>query len=175
VSVYEFKHESIHDPRVTLSRESFKIIKENDTASNALAIFYSDAANWRFSLITSDYRTGKPAKQVERTFSNPRRYSYLLGEGCRRHTPESMLFSKGRVTSLEDLSSRFAIDVVTKKFYAELFEWYDKWAVNMVKFPVGEGAAAKLPENPIPRQTASPLSGLSPGSFLSGFLNRKIC
>jgi hypothetical protein len=69
LSVYEFQHESLNDPRVTLSRESFKIIEANDTASNALAVFYSDAANWRLSLITSDYSVGKtnePPRRLRR-------------------------------------------------------------------------------------------------------------
>jgi tRNA1(Val) A37 N6-methylase TrmN6 len=148
VSVYEFKHESINDPRVTLSRESFKIIEANDTSSNALAVFYSDTENWRLSLITSDYTTGKTNKQVKRNFSNPRRYSYLLGEECKRHTPESMLITKGKINSTEDLIRRFAVDVVTKEFYTALFRWYDDWAVNLVKFPVGKGGGAHLPQKP---------------------------
>jgi tRNA1(Val) A37 N6-methylase TrmN6 len=148
VSIYEFKHESTTDPRVTLSRESFKIIETNDTASNALAIFYSDTAHWRLSLITSDYSIGKTTKQVNRTFSNPRRYSYLLGENCKKHTPEEMLITKGKINSAEDLIRRFAVDVVTKEFYTALFRWYDDWAVNVVKFPIGKGGGAHLPQKP---------------------------
>jgi hypothetical protein len=139
VSVYEFRHESANDPRVTLSRESFKIIEDHDTASNALAVFYSDTANWRLSLITSDYNIGKTTTQAKRNFSNPRRYSYLLGEGCKRHTPEAMLITKGKIHTEEDLIGRFAVDVVTKEFYTALFKWYDDWAVHMVKFPIGKG------------------------------------
>jgi hypothetical protein len=150
LSVYEFVHSSRHDPRVSLSREAFTILARYDnTASNALAVFYNeDSAAWRLSLITSEYSVGKTSKQAKRGFSNPRRFSYLLGEGCKKHTPETMLFAKGKIATIDDLSSRFAVDVVTKEFYRELFDWYDKWAVNVVKFPVGEGAAAGLPENP---------------------------
>jgi predicted RNA methylase len=127
LSVYEFVHSSRHDPRVSLSREAFALLKHYDnTASNALAVFYNeDSAAWRLSLITSEYSVGKTSKQVKRGFSNPRRYSWLLGEGCKRHTPESMLF-KGKVGTIDDLSSRFAIDAVTKKFYQEIYVWYKK-------------------------------------------------
>jgi methylase of polypeptide subunit release factors len=139
LSVYEFRHSGILDPRVTLSRESFKIIETNDTASNALAIFYSDAAHWRLSLITSDYSIGKTTKHVKHTFSNPRRYSYLLGKNCKKHTPESMLNRKDNpVKTVQELKGRFAIEVVTEVFYKELFKWYE-WAKNLAEFPDGSG------------------------------------
>ncbi|MDR2807662.1 MAG: hypothetical protein LBB43_01490, partial [Spirochaetaceae bacterium] len=151
LSVYEFKHSGIHDPRVSLSRESFKIIETNDVSSRALAVFYNEnSAQWRLSLITSDYYIGKTTKQVKRTFSNPRRFSWLLGEGCKRHTPEAMLFGKakdkdkGKIQSFDDLAKRFAIDAVTKEFYRELFKWYDESAVPAVKYPQGVGAKVQL-------------------------------
>jgi hypothetical protein len=145
ISIYEFKHHSRNDPRVTLSRESFSILKNNDIVSNALAVFYNeDSSQWRLSLITSDYIITENKKRAERTFSNPRRYSYLLGKGCKRHTPESVLFTKGKIKSIDDLVSHFAIDVVTKKFYSELFNWYDAFAMPLVKFPEGIGAKVTL-------------------------------
>jgi hypothetical protein len=144
ISVYEFKHQSKNDPRVTLSRESFNILKNNDAVSNAFAVFYNeDSTQWRLSLITSDYNINENKKRAERTFSNPRRYSYLLGENCKRHTPEQMLFTKGKIKSNEDMINRFAIDVVTKQFYQELFQWYE-WAVPLVKYPEGFGNKVKL-------------------------------
>ncbi len=79
-----------------------------------LAVFYSAKSNaWRLSLITSDYEfvNGK----VKPLYSNPKRFSFKLGEGCKKHTPESMLSKK--VTSFEDLRKRFDIEVVTKEFY----------------------------------------------------------
>ena len=147
LSVYEFMHNSGHDPRVTLSRESFSILDKNDTEPNALAVFFNEEnAQWRLSLITSDFTLGKKKGRIKRDFSNPRRFSYLLGENCQLHTPESMLYKDYRVKSEEDLISRFAIEVVTKQFYKDLFMWYDTWAVNLVKFPTGIGAAAGLPK-----------------------------
>jgi len=148
LGVYEFRHGSSHDPRVTLSRESFNILR-NNIESHALAVFFNeDTAQWRFSLIASDYTVGKKTGQVKREFSNPRRFSYLLGENCKLHTPESMLINKGIVKSVDDLVTRFAIEVVTKEFYKELFKWYDDWAVALVKFPSGRGKAASLPKEP---------------------------
>jgi len=149
LSVYEFRHNSILDPRVSLSRESFDIIDKNETEPNALAVFYNEnVSQWRLSLITSDYTFGRKKGHVERKFSNPRRFSYLLGEGRNLRTPQSMLNKEYRVKSEEDLVSRFAIEVVTKQFYRELFNWYDSWAIHLVNFPTGIGRNAKKSEKP---------------------------
>ena len=78
ISVYEMKHKSEHDPRVTLSREAFKIMA-NFSKRKALVFFVSDNAdNYRLSLITIDLKL--EGKRVTKLFSNPRRYSFLLGE-----------------------------------------------------------------------------------------------
>jgi hypothetical protein len=115
VSVYEFTHASPGDSRVALSRESFKIIETADFVSNALAVFRSETdPNWRLSLITSDYRPADT--KITHSLSNPRRFSWLLGKGCKKHTPTAILFSRGNVKSIADLTSRFAIDTVAKNF-----------------------------------------------------------
>ena len=145
LSIYEFRHNSKNDPRVMLSRESYNILSNNEIEPHALAVFYNeDNSQWRLSLITSDYILGKKKGQVKREFSNPRRFSYLLGEGCKLHTPESMLVTNGKVKSQEDLVSRFAIEVLTKEFYKKLFDWYDNWAIKLVKYPIGVGKDVKL-------------------------------
>ncbi|NLM00255.1 MAG: N-6 DNA methylase, partial [Treponema sp.] len=59
----------------------------------------------------------------------------MLGSGCKKHTPESMLSKK--IHSFEDLKERFNIEVVTKEFYNELFKWYE-WALKHVTFPSGD-------------------------------------
>ena len=71
---------------------------------------------------------------MQRTFSNPHRYSYYLGEGISYHTPNKYLNAAGRVVSIEDLRSRFSVEVLTKAFYQELSDWY-AWAVKVVRFP----------------------------------------
>jgi hypothetical protein len=175
LSIYEFKHNSRHDARVTLSRESFNIIDKNEIEPNTLAVFFNeDTDQWRLSLITSDYTLSKKKGRVKREFSNPRRFSYLLGEGCQLRTPDSMLNKDYRVKSEEDLVSRFAIEVVTKQFYKELFQWYDSWAVNLVKFPTGCGMEAKLPKRPDVEKNRQHLIRLITRFILSGFLNKRI-
>ena len=137
LNVYEFRTLSSKDPRVTLTREVVGLMKKYEFCQNALVVFYNeDSLQWRLSLITTDY-TEENGK-IKPLYSNPKRFSFLLGEGCKTHTPQSLLFDKGAVKSIEDLIGRFDIEVVTKEFYIKLFSWYE-WATNMVKYPKGCG------------------------------------
>jgi len=77
--------------------------------------------------------------KIHADISNPRRYSYLLGEslqGRGEHTPKQFLEKGGRIKNFEDLRERFSVEALTKKFYDELFDWY-LWAVedSSVSFP----------------------------------------
>ena len=135
LDIFEFRTKSGHDPRVTLTREVVSCMKKYGLQPNALAVFYSaESHSWRLSLITTEYsiENGK----VKTEHSNPRRFSFMLGEGCKAHTPETMLFNQGTVSSRDDLKSRFDIEVVTKEFYSNLFIWYN-WACENVTFPTG--------------------------------------
>lgn len=143
LEVYEFQHACKTDPRVGLTKEVAGYMKNASAYSNALVVFYNpDAKQWRLSLLTTDVEKTETGKQA-RTYSNPKRFSFMLGDGCKKHTPQSMLFGKGTIKSFDDLKSRFAIDVVTEKFYKELFGWYE-WAVSLSKFPEGKGSHVVL-------------------------------
>lgn len=129
LKVYEIRHASENDPRVSLSRETFRIMA-NFIVRRALVLFISDAlTNYRFSLVTLDYvlKDGKPTKE----YSNPRRYSFFLGTECKKHTPDQYLFKKGRITDFDDLLNRFSIEIVNKEFYNEI-------AVQFTKLVGGE-------------------------------------
>jgi hypothetical protein len=127
--VLEFKHNSEYDPRVTLSREAFKILSEisiNDTYfERALAIFRSEKSkNYRLSLLKFEIdldEKGKPTKN----YSNPRRYSYFLGPEAKINTPKQFLLKKGKIKDFEDLESRFSVEVVNKEFYKEIAKLFN--------------------------------------------------
>ena len=74
------------------------------------------------------------SSKISYNYSNPRRYSYFLGEGIAYYTPNKYLNEKGRVVSKEDLLSRFSVEVLTKEFYQELSDWY-AWAIKIIRFP----------------------------------------
>lgn len=135
--VYEVHHTSTHDARVGLSKEAFRFLAD-EWESKALVLFVPEGsdANYRFSLITIDLSETEEGK-LHRIYSNPRRYSYFLGEGIACYTPNKYLNELGRVESNDegkDLASRFSVEVLTKAFYQELSDWY-AWAVKVVRFP----------------------------------------
>ena len=131
--VYEIRHTSTHDARVGLSQEAFRFLA-NEWESKALVLFIPEGndANYRFSLITIDLNETEEGK-LQKIYSNPRRYSYYLGEGIAYYTPNKYL-NAGRVTDEKDLTDRFSVEVLTKAFYQELSDWY-AWAVKIVRFP----------------------------------------
>ncbi|MBO7638107.1 MAG: N-6 DNA methylase, partial [Treponema sp.] len=134
LDVYEFRTKSKRDPRVTLTREVVSLMKKYGYNQNALVVFYSKKShNWRLSLITTDYEVVND--KVKPLYSNPRRFSFRLGAECKAHTPQTMLFKKGpinkhtengkEITTLEDLKSRFALEVVSKQFFNEYKVFYE--------------------------------------------------
>lgn len=143
--VYEIKHCGKEDPRVGLSKEAFRMLSE-EWQSRALVIFVpeNNPANYRFSLIEINLEGSKDSPKIERKYSNPRRYSYFLGNDIGGHTPSEYLIKKGEIreqkegnkilSPWEDLKSRFSVEVLTKEFYKEISEWY-AWAISEVTFP----------------------------------------
>ena len=133
--VYEIKHQSKHDARVGLSKEAFRLLAD-EFQSRALVIFVPEDsnANYRFSLIEITLEQEANSAKVKRNYSNPRRYSYYLGEGIAFYTANKYLNEKGRVIDIDDLHNRFSVEVLTKAFYQELSDWY-AWAVQVIRFP----------------------------------------
>ena len=133
--VFEVMHSSVSDARVGLTKEAFRMLAD-EFCERALVFFIpqDDNSNYRFSLIEITLEQKEGTAKVQRNFSNPHRYSYYLGEGISYHTPNKYLNEAGRVASIEDLRSRFSVEVLTKAFYQELSDWY-AWAVKKVHFP----------------------------------------
>jgi len=132
--VYEIRHNSKNDARVGLTKAAFRFLAD-EWEDKALVAFVpaDNDANYRFSLITIDLDENEKGKTVK-SYSNPRRYSYFLGNGIAYYTPNKYLNEKGRVTDYEDLKSRCSVEVLTNAFYQELSDWY-AWAVKEIRFP----------------------------------------
>lgn len=99
LDVFEFQTKSKRDPCVTLTKEVVSFMKRYSSNQNALVVFFSENShNWRLSLITTDYEiiNGK----INRLYSNPRRFSFKLGEDGKTHTPTTQLFKKGRLENV---------------------------------------------------------------------------
>lgn len=117
LSVYEIEHQSENDPRVSLSRETFRLLA-NYGKQRALVLFTSKSSkNFRLSLVTIDLKW-EEGKRPTKEYSNPKRFSFFLGPDAKVHTVQEYLIAKDkRVKDFEDLKSRFSIEVVNKDFY----------------------------------------------------------
>jgi len=124
IHIYEIIHESENDPRVSLSKDSFRLLA-NFNVRKALIFFVSqNSSNYRLSFVTVDLKW-ESGSRVKREYSNPRRYSFFLGPDARVHTPHDFLIKKGQTKGIEDLLSRFDVEIVTKEFFTKykgLFE-----------------------------------------------------
>lgn len=126
LNVYEVKHNSANDARVGLSRDAFKLISRQ-FENNALILFVPENAdNYRLSLVTIDPKLDDAGIKILKEYSNPRRYSFSLGEGTKTHTPEQFLIGLGRIASIEDLKRRFSVEVVNKEFYNQIAQMFSK-------------------------------------------------
>jgi len=133
IHFYIIEHSGIQDPRVTITRETFKIIRDYRHKNSIVLYYTQNSPNYRLSLLTIDI-VPKTETRVGEVFSNPRRFSYFLGPDSKVKTPTQQIILKGRIKDLEDLKERFSLEVVTKQFYNELQNWY-YWAIDKVHFP----------------------------------------
>lgn len=132
ISIFEIKQKSKNDPRITLTRDAFKIM-ESKWVQNALFVFYShDSSSWRLSLLT--------LKKTwwETETSNPKRYSFLLWVWEKTRTPEKYLNKS--ITDFKDLVSRFDVEVVRKEFFNDYLTLY----IRLYKAITDDSAFTKL-------------------------------
>lgn len=138
LEVFEIKHDSLNDPRVGMSKDAFKLLLHTSFCNKALIVFVPrNDVKYRFSLIQIEAHQEDKSSRIKRSYSNPRRYSYVLGEGAHTRTPKEFLLKKGRLSNADpfnDLLERFSVEVLTKEFYNELSNWYF-WALKNVRFP----------------------------------------
>ena len=139
LEVYEIHHTSTNDARVGIAKDAFKLLFTESLSNRALVVFVPEGSKqWRLSLLQIEAEVNAKGR-VEKTYSNPRRHSYLLGEGGSLTTPQKYLFEMGRIaprkdgtkqlSAVEDLQSRFSVEALTKEFYNKLYNWY-LWAVE---------------------------------------------
>jgi len=127
MNLYEVNHRSENDPRISLSRDSFRLLAHYGI-KRALILFISEnSLNYRLSLVTIDLKW-EEGKRVKREYSNPHRYSFILGPETKTHTPETYLIKKGRVKDFDDLKERFSLEIVNKDFYTQIAILFTKLA-----------------------------------------------
>ncbi|MEI7463070.1 MAG: TaqI-like C-terminal specificity domain-containing protein, partial [Candidatus Taylorbacteria bacterium] len=123
--VLEMNHSKSTDPRITIATDAFKVLRNYDI-QRALVIFKNNESdNYRFSYLTITFDINEKSK-ITKTYSNARRYSFYLGVDAKIKTPEQQLLKKGKIKDVDDLLSRFSVEVVNKQFYLEVAKHFDE-------------------------------------------------
>lgn len=138
LQILEVKVNGSLDKRVSIASDAFKLMKATASYRTLVAFYSEDSKQWRLSLMTAQ-PTINEGKVVTK-LSNPRRFSYLLGPGSKLNTPSKQLITKGQVSDFDDLSKRFALEVVNNEFYKEIAKLYDELvgtdkAPGVLKYP----------------------------------------
>lgn len=123
--ILTIEHSSNKDARVGVGTDIFRILKKYTFPNALIASYAKGSEDWRYSLVTTNLTINKSGK-ITREFSNPRRYSFILGPDQKVLTPYKQLVSLGSVSSIDDLAKRFSIEVVNKEFYKSIARLYTK-------------------------------------------------
>lgn len=124
-NVLVITHTATISARVKLATDTFKLMADNNI-DKALVAYVSSTKEkeWRFSYISISLEEVKG--KIKKSFTNPRRYSYVLGPNSKTQTPYQYLIKKGKVAEYVDLLKRFSIEVVNNEFYKEIAKLYDE-------------------------------------------------
>lgn len=131
LSVFEIHHSKSNDARVTLTKQAVQLMKDNFLPRALFFFVPEDKKTFRISLVTVDWAHNKQA-------SNPRRFSFLLGDGQKTHTASKQLSSAIRTT--EDLLKSFSIEVVNDTFYKDISNHFENLLTQMTYPPICEQA-----------------------------------
>ena len=111
------------DSRITLTNNSFKILKAFNIYRALIVYVNEDDSIWRLSLLTA-LPTFDSTGKVVISYSNPRRHSYVLGSDVGIATARKYLTGMGPITDFENLQFRFSVEAVNKDFYKEIAEHF---------------------------------------------------
>ncbi len=118
-SVFEvILNDGVQNKRVSITQEMFCILRGLKIDNAIVSFVNNNYRNYRISLLTSKYEYD--GDKIVKILSNPRRYSYSLGYGTKTKTAFKYLISKGPVHSIDELISRFSVEIVNKQFYSEI-------------------------------------------------------
>jgi Eco57I restriction-modification methylase len=107
-----------NDPRITLTKKIFELMKVRGYEKTLVAFWHPESNIWRLSLVSLNYGIDEKGK-VTKLYSNPKRYSYTLGEGVQTlKTADKYLSAK--FNSWEELLAGFSITALNKEFYDEI-------------------------------------------------------
>ena len=123
--------------RVKISRICSRILMSGSYGKGIFFILYEDNKNnYRVSYVKHD-KTGIKGENgliiMKDDYSNPKRYTFLLGEGIKVHTPASRITSD-IFGSVESIENAFSVEGVNKEFYKGVKEYFEKIHNDIIKY-----------------------------------------
>ena len=119
---YQIQHGNVARKRVGLRNLVHQFIHHTTGEFDAaLVVFDSNESVWRLSFICD----------IKGESTSPKRYTYVFGENNNYYnTPVGRFDALQRKgISFENIKEVFSVEALTKEFYNELFDWYQR-AVN---------------------------------------------
>ncbi|HQO23008.1 MAG TPA: N-6 DNA methylase, partial [Spirochaetota bacterium] len=89
-------------------------------------IVFVQSEKWRLSFV-SEIRVRNEEGETEKKETEPKRYTYLLGEGEKTRTARDRLFSiAGKLINLEDIRDAFSVEKLNEEFYQTVAQYFYK-------------------------------------------------
>ncbi len=120
-------------------RNLLRKVYKNDV--DAALVVFTQGSKWRFTYVSEITVFNKETGKRENRQTDPKRYTYVLGQHQLCRTPAERFAAlktspdlfDNRV-SIKDIEKAFSVDLLTKDFYRELSHWYFL-ALQYVRFP----------------------------------------
>lgn len=146
IGVYEIRIKNTKTgSRVKISKICTDIIKSGDKNSFGKGIFFILYSNenekaYRISYVKYDKKVNENF-EVKKDLSDPKRFTYLLGEGAKVKTAQSRL-NKEAFSSVKKIEEAFSVEPVNEEFYKGIKELFDKICKDVLKNFENENSAS---------------------------------
>ena len=137
IGVYEIRIKNTKTgSRVKISKICTDIIKSGGKNSFGKGIFFILYSNenekaYRISYVKYDKKVNENL-EVKKDLSDPKRFTYLLGEGAKVKTAQSRL-NKEAFSSVKKIEEAFSVEPVNKEFYKGIKISFDKIYKDVLK------------------------------------------
>ena len=137
IGVYEIRIKNTKTgSRVKISKICTDIIKSGNKNSFGKGIFFILYSNenekaYRISYVKYDKKVNENL-EVKKDLSDPKRFTYLLGEGAKVKTAQSRL-NKEAFSSVKKIEEAFSVEPVNKEFYKGIKISFDKIYKDVLK------------------------------------------
>ena len=146
IGVYEIRIKNTKTgSRVKISKICTDIIKSGNRNSFGKGIFFILYSNenekaYRISYVKYDKKVNENY-EVKKDLSDPKRFTYLLGEGAKVKTAQSRL-NKEAFSSVKKIEEAFSVEPVNKEFYKGIKISFDKIYKDVLKNFENENSAS---------------------------------